>query len=324
MRIFLTGATSFIGRSLVPVLIKQNHSVTCALRQNSADINDFVQTGCTIWYFNTLDGKTDFRQVLENIDVVIHLAARVHIGKKLENDLQGKYMSVNVDGTQNLAEQAVQKKVKRFVFISSIGVNGKSTKACDFFNEENDEKPYSAYTASKFEAEKVLRQLEAEIGLEVVIIRSPLVYGPGVKANFLKMINLVNMGLPLPFAEVNNRRSFIAIDNLVDAIAECAVHEKATGETFFVCDGPPLSTPQLIEKISRALGFKPRLFYFPALFFKYVLILIRRQEIYESLWGNMAVDSSKINQYLGWEPIITADEGIRKTVQWFLEKKSKK
>ncbi|OGR28091.1 MAG: hypothetical protein A2277_14935 [Desulfobacterales bacterium RIFOXYA12_FULL_46_15] len=324
MRIFVTGASSFIGRWLIPFLIKQNHMVTGVFRNKTADINNVSQAGFGIRYFDTLDGKTDFRQALENIDVVIHLAALVHIGKRHEGDLQREFMRVNVDGTRNLAEQAAQNKVKRFVFISSIGVNGKSIKTPGFFNEENDEKPYNAYTASKFEAEKVLRELSARTGLEIVIIRSPLVYGPGVKANFLKMIDLVNTGLPLPFAGISNKRSFIAVDNLVDVIATCVVHEKAAGETFFVSDDQPLSTPQLIEKISEALGFKPRLFYSPSLFFKYVLILIRRQEIYESLWGNMAVDSRKINHYLGWKPIMTMDEGIRKTIHWYLEKKSAK
>jgi UDP-glucose 4-epimerase len=231
---------------------------------------------------------------------------------------------VNADGTQNLAEQAAQKKVKRFVFISSMGVNGKSTKNCDFFNEENDESPYNAYTYSKLEAEKSLRTLEANTGMEVVILRPPLVYGPGVKANFLKLLHLVGSGIPLPFAGIKNKRSFIAIDNLVDVIADCVVHEKAAGETFFVCDDSPLSTSEMIEKISREMGLRPRLFYFPRFFLKYGLFLIHHQETYESLWENMAVDSKKVRQYLGWRPRMTIDEGIRKTVQWYLENKSAK
>ena len=321
MKIFLTGASSFIGRALIPLLIKQKHKVTCAFRKKTDDRNDFFPAGCSFWFFDTLDGKTDFRQALGNVDVIIHLAALVHINKRLADSLQREFMRVNVDGTRNLAEQAAQKKVKRFVFISSIGVNGKSTNDCNLFNEDDEEKPYDAYTASKIEAEKALRKLEVKTGLEVVIIRPPLVYGPGVKANFLKMLDLINTGLPLPFAGVNNRRSFIAVDNLVDVIAECAVHEKAAGETFFVGDDTLLSTPQLIEKISLALGFKPRLFFFPSLFFKYMLTLMRRQDMYESLWGNMAVDSRKIQDRLGWRPGMTTDEGIRKTVHWYLEKK---
>ncbi len=323
MNILLTGASSFIGRALVPILIQQ-HNVTCAVRKVSVDSNYLSHTGCNIRYFDTLNGKTDFRQALENIEVVVHLAGLVHIRKKNEHIMQKEFTSVNVDGTRNLAEQAVQQKIKRFVFISSIGVNGKSTKNPDFLNEGNDEKPYNTYTISKFEAEKELRELEAKTGLEVVIIRSPLVYGQGVKANFLKMLDLINSGVPLPFAGINNKRSFIAVDNLVDAIAECVVHEKASGETFFVSDDMPLSTPQLIKKISKELGLKPRLFYFPSVFFKYVLILLHRKEAYESLWESMVVDSKKIHHCLGWKPKITVDEGIRKTIDWYLEKKRAK
>jgi nucleoside-diphosphate-sugar epimerase len=324
MKIFLTGASSFIGRALVPILIKQKHMVICALRKKADDTHYFSKAGCSIWHFDTLDGKTDFSQALDKVDVIIHLAALVHVNKKLADSLKREFISVNVDGTWNLAEQAAQKKVKRLVFLSSIGVNGKSSKKADYFNEENEEKPYNAYTASKLEAEKMLRNLEAKTGLEVVIIRSPLVYGPGVKANFLRMMDLVHTRLPLPFAGIKNKRSFIAIDNLVDVIADCVVHEKAAGETFFVCDDSPLSTPEMIEKISREMGLRPRLFYFPRFFLKYGFFLIHHQEIYESLWENMAVDSKKVRQYLGWQPRMTIDEGIRKTVQWYLENKSAK
>jgi UDP-glucose 4-epimerase len=324
MRIFLTGASSFIGRTLIPLLIKQKHIITCAIRNKSTGMRKFSQTGCSKWYFDTLDARTDFTQALKEIDVVIHLASQVRIRTKSKGDVKREYMRVNADGTQNLAEQAAQQKVKRFVFISSMGVNGKSTKFCDVFNEENAENPYNDYTCSKLEAEKRLRALETKTGMEVVILRPPLVYGPGVKANFLKLLHLVGSGMPLPFAGIKNKRSFIAIDNLVDAIADCVVHEKAAGETFFVCDDSPLSTPEMIEKISREMGFRPRLFYFPSFFLKYGLFLIHHQEMYESLWGNMAVDSKKVHQYLGWRPRTSVDEGIRKTVQWYLENKSAK
>jgi nucleoside-diphosphate-sugar epimerase len=319
MRIFLTGATGFIGRSLYLLLKRRNHTVTCAVRKDSSDGQNRNSLFERICYFDTLNVETDFRKALEKSDVVIHLAARAHMLTKSDYDLYDQFMDINFHSTRNLAEQAAQKGVKRFVFISSIGVNGKSTEAELAYTEEDEEKPFNSYTLSKLRAEQALRKIEADTGMEVVIIRPPLVYGPEVKANFLKLLDLVHTGVPLPFAGLKNKRSFIAIDNLVDAITECAVHEKAGGETFLVSDGHPLSTPQLLDKISISMGVHLRMFYFPSPILKAVLTLFQKKGIYERLWENLIVDSTKIQQYLGWLPKVTVDEGIQKTVQWYVE-----
>lgn len=319
MRILITGGSGFIGRSLFPLLIKQKHIVSCAVWKKDSITYDQSCLFDRVCYFETLNAETDFGEALENIDVVIHMAARVHILTKFDYETHEEFLDINFHGTRNLAEQAAQKGVKRFVFISSIGVNGKSTDDLTAYKEEDVEKPYNSYTVSKFQAEQALRKIEADTGMEVVVVRPPLVYGPEVKANFLKLLNLVRKGLPLPFAGINNQRSFIAIDNLVDVIAECVVHENAGGETFLVCDGQSLSTQQLIHKISNAMGLKSRLFYFPASLFKGVMILFRKRGIYDRLWGSLEMDSKKIRQCLGWQPKVSFDEAIKKTVLWYLK-----
>jgi nucleoside-diphosphate-sugar epimerase len=319
MKILLTGRTGFIGRSLYPELIKRNYKVICALGKKHRGGADQHLLFERTFYFNTLNSHTDFTEVLENIDVVIHLAGRAHMPAKTDYEMHREFLDVNFHGTVNLAQQAAQKRVKRFVFISSISVNGKSTQPGRDFIEEDAEKPYNSYTISKLKAEQALRKIEEGTGMEVVIIRPPLVYGPEVKANFLKLLNLVHTGWPLPFSGIKNRRSFIAIDNLVDAIAHCAVHESAGGETFLVSDGQPLSTPQLIGKISTAMGVKSRLFNFPSPILKALLTLLKKKGIYDRLWGNLTVDSTKIRQHLNWQPRVTVDEGIQKTVQWYLQ-----
>ncbi|MBC2705963.1 NAD-dependent epimerase/dehydratase family protein, partial [Desulfobacula sp.] len=296
------------------------HHITCAVRRKHSDEFDKNHLFDQVRYFDTLNGKTDFGKTLKDIDVVIHLAARAHIITKSVHDRHNEFLDINFHGTRNLAEQAVKSGVKRFVFISSIGVNGKSTKNGMAYTEADVENPHNSYSVSKLKAEQALKKLEANTNMEVVIIRSPLVYGPDVKANFLRLLNLVNTGLPLPFAGIKNKRSFIAIDNLVDAIAECAVHAKAGGETFIVSDDQALSIPQLLKKISNVMGRNPRLFYFPVPVFKALLTLSGKQEIYERLWGSLIVDSGKIRRQIGWRPKVSVDEGIQKTVQWYLKK----
>lgn len=319
MNIFLTGATGFIGRALYPVLIKGDHVVTCAIRKKPEELQDQYPLFDRTLYFETFNSKTDFGKALDNIDVVVHLAGCAHVATKFDYDRHEEFMDINFHGTRNLAEQSVQKGVKRFVFISSIGVNGKSTKPGVVLTEKDGESPYNSYTVSKLKAEQALRKIEKETGMEVVIIRPPLVYGPGVKANFLKLLNFVNSELPFPFAGVQNKRSFIAIDNMVDAIARCAAHEKAGGKTFFVSDDQSLSTSQLIEKISTAMGVNFRLFHFPPSIFKMILTVLGKKNIYNQLWEDLAIDSASIREHLGWRPKIGVDEGIRKTVHWYLE-----
>jgi nucleoside-diphosphate-sugar epimerase len=294
MRILVTGLNGFIGRSLYPILLKRKHTISCAVWKKNAGTHNQKGLFDRVCYFDVLNSETDFGEALENIDVVIHMASRVHVSTKSDYHTHKEFMDINFHGTRNLAEQAAQKGVKRFVFISSAGVNGKSTKGIASYTEEDAENPYNSYTISKLLAEQALRKIEADTGLEVVIIRPPLVYGPEVKANFLKLLNLVHSGLPLPLAGIKNQRSFIAVDNLVDVIAECVVHEKAGGETFLVSDGQPLSTTQLIYKLSTAMGLPSRLFYFPAPILKWIFILFKKTKHYCPLFSDERIISRKL------------------------------
>ncbi|MCG8551720.1 MAG: NAD-dependent epimerase/dehydratase family protein [Desulfobacterales bacterium] len=321
MNILLTGGTGFVGRALYPKLIEDRHKVNCVVRKSDAHLNDPGQIFETVFYIDGLNGKSDFKAALQGVDIVIHLAGRAHMPLRSESDMEKEFMDINFLGTKNLAEQAVNLGVKRFVFISTVGVNGKSVKGRLPYTEQDIERPYNSYTTSKLFAEHSLRKIEEDTGMEVVILRSPLVYGPGVKANFLKLLDLVNSGLPLPFDRIDNQRSFIGIDNFVDAVSECAIHPVAAGKTFLVSDGPPMSTTQLLEKIFKAFGKSSRLFYFSERILKNVLMLIRKKSVYDRLWGDLAVDSTLIRKSLGWCPPISFEMGIEKTVQWYLKEK---
>lgn len=273
-------------------------------------------------YISSLDGKTDFSGFLKEIDVVVHLAGQAHgpspsYGSHI---LPSVFWDVNFKGTENLARNAAKSGVKRFVFVSSINVNGKSTGRKRRLTEKDPADPYDEYTLSKFKAEMALRQVEKDTGMEVVIVRPPLVYGPGVKGNFLKLLALVHSRLPLPFSGIDNQRSFIHIENLIEALIICLTHEKARGQTFMVSDDHAVSTPQLLRKISFAMDITPRLFYCPTPIFRRMLTLWGKQGIYERLCLSLIVDSTKIRHSLGWKPKVSIDEGIDKTVQWYLKK----
>lgn len=319
MKILLTGVTGFIGRALYPELIKREHTVTCVVRKKYSGVQDINRLFGRVFYFETLNDTAEFEEALKDIDVVIHLAAWAHKITKYDYDMKEEFMDINFHGTVNIGKQAAQRGVKRFVFISSIGVNGKSTEPATAYTEKDEVSHHSSYTFSKLCAEQALREIEEKTGMEVVILRPPLVYGPEVKGNFLKLLNIIHTGLPLPFAGIRNERSLIAIDNMVDAIAECVVHEKAGGQTFIVSDGQSLSIPQLIRKISTFMGVKSRLFYFPTPPCELLLSLLNKKGIYNSLWRSLTVDSSKIRQHLEWQPKVSIDEGIQKTVQWYLK-----
>ena len=321
MHILVTGSSGFIGRSLCAKLKKLDQRVSCLLRRKDFCPRDFDTSGFLTKFIDTLDENTDFTDSLSNIDIVIHLAGKASDSKivKPASIILGK---VNFKGTENLAKQAAMRGVKRFVFISSINVNGKSTCEKRTLTEKSPVEPYDDYTVSKYKAESALRDIEKKTGMEVVILRPPLVYGPGVKGNFLKLLNWVHARLPLPFSGIKNKRSFIYIENLIEALILCAMHENAGGQTFLVSDDQILSTPRLLSKISLAMNFRPRLFFFPISVMRRVLTLMGKKGIYERLCLNSVVDSTKIRQILGWQPKVSTDDGIYNTVQWYLEKKA--
>jgi len=255
--------------------------------------------------------SVDWGKVLVGVSTVVHLAARVHVMHETETDPLTAFRAVNVGGTLKLARQAAAAGVKRFVFISSVKVNGESTSSGKAFTELDAPNPQDAYGQSKHEAEQGLRQLSADTGMEVVIIRPPLVYGPGVKANFAALMRAVQRGWPLPLGAVHNQRSLVALSNLVDFIVTCLTHPAAANQTFLVSDGEDLSTPDLIRRMARAMNRPARLLPVPVWALQAVALLLGKGDAVQRLCGNLQVDISKARKLLGWNPPVSVDEGLR-------------
>lgn len=266
----------------------------------------------------SLSSETDWTAALRNVDQIVHLAARVHVMNDKCSDPLAEFRRVNVEGTVALARQAAVAGVRRFVFLSSVKVNGEFTKPGHPFTADAVPAPEDPYGVSKYEAEQLLRQIAAETGMEVVIIRPPLVYGPGVKANFESMRRWLARGVPLPLAAVtNNRRSLVALDNLVNLIVTCLNHPAAANQTFLVSDGEDLSTAELLKRMSAAMGKPARLFYLPPTLLKLGANVLNRPGIYQRLCGSLQLDIAKTRQLLGWTPPMSLDEGLRRAAEGF-------
>lgn len=269
-------------------------------------------------------GKTtDWQLALQNIEVVVHLAARVHIMNDDAVDPLLEFRRVNVDGTLNLARQAAAAGVKRFIFISSIKVNGEATPPGKPYSADAMPAPIDPYGISKREAEDGLRQLAVQTGIEVVIIRPPLVYGPGVKANFLEMMKWLHKGIPLPLGAIHNRRSLVALDNLVDLIVTCVEHPAAAHQTYLVADGEDLSTTDLLRRMGVALGKPAKLLPVPAWLLTAGAKMIGKSALSQRLCGSLQVDISKNRELLGWVPPIKVDDALRLTAEYFLRSLSR-
>lgn len=312
-RILVAGATGFVGRFLCERLLAQGYMVRGTLLPVEKPEALFGAVEPIV--VQPLSSDTDWHNALEDVKTVIHLAARVHIMDDPSADPLAEFRRVNVEGTLKLARDAAGARVKRFVFVSSIKVNGEETNTP--YTSESAVNPTDPYGVSKREAEVGLRQIETETGLEVVIVRPTLVYGPGVKANFLKMLHTVQQGFPLPLASITNKRSLIYIGNLVDALATCATHPEAAGKTFLVSDGEDVSTPELIRRIASALEVPARLFHFPVPLMKLAGKLTGKSAALNRLTGSLTVDSSKIRNELGWKPPFSLYEGLQETAKWF-------
>lgn len=313
--VLLTGSTGFVGSALLAELKKlPDFRVVAAVRSAASPASDDVVV------VGNIDGTTDYSSALNGVDVVVHAAARAHIMRDEVADPLAEYRKVNVEGTLNLAKQAIAAGVKRFVYISSIKVNGESTTGCPAFAEANTAIPEDPYGVSKHEAEEGLRLLAQETGLEVVIIRPPLVYGSGVKANFLSLLKLSATKLPLPFGSVNNKRSMVYVGNLVDLIVCCIDHPAAANETFLVSDGNDVSLRSLLVMMRAAMGRSPRLIPVPVWMFKLVGALTGKQGVVDRLVGDLQVDSSKASTLLGWVPPYAVEQGIAATVADFMSK----
>jgi nucleoside-diphosphate-sugar epimerase len=263
---------------------------------------------------DSVDGAANWTGALREVDAVIHLAARVHVMKDTAPDPLAEFRRVNVHGTLNLTRQAAAAGVKRFVFVSSVKVNGESTLAGQAFTEADAPNPQDAYGVSKLEAEQGLREIAAQAGMEVVVIRPPLVYGPGVKANFAALMRAVRRGWPLPLGAVHNQRSLVALDNLVDFIVTCTTHPQAANQTFLVSDAHDLSIPQLVRGLARAAGVPARLLPVPVWVLQAGATLLGKGDAVRRLCGNLQVDISKARELLAWVPPVAVDEGLRRAM----------
>ena len=309
MNYLVTGCTGFVGRHLIKSLLQQPDTNVLGVgrhQTNSLNVN-FIK-------IYDLNGTTDWSEALTNIDVVIHLAARVHVMKELSADPLSEFRKVNVEGTRQLALQAANVGVKRMVYVSSIKVNGEKTMDKPF-NECDPAAPQDAYGISKYEAELALKKIADNSGLEIVIVRPPLIYGPGVKGNFLQLYRAVTKGLPLPFSSIKNSRSFLYVGNLVDALILCATHPKAAGKTYLISDGQDVSTPNLVKALTDVLGLKDRLFHCPTSILKCLGIVTGRKDQMDRLLDSLQVYNCKLTHDLGWEPKFGLHEGLRNTFE---------
>ena len=317
-KICVTGATGFIGSKLSLKLSQLSYDVLAPVRNLSSN-SLFLNQNLKYIKVEKEGFNLNYSKILKQVDTVIHCAARTHVVKEAEKSPQIAYQKINVEETLNLATQAASFGVKRFIFLSSIKVNGEKTLRSESFKHNDIAMPEDAYGASKLEAEKVLRELSDHTGLEIVIIRAPLVYGEGVKGNFLRLLNLTNKKIPLPFARINNIRSLVGLDNLIDLIICCIDHPKAAGQIFLISDNESISTPELIKKIGGAMGKSTRLFPVPLSIFKLLGRLMGKSYEVDKLLGSLMVDTSHTRQILGWKPILSLDDGLNKTVQWYLK-----
>lgn len=314
MKILLTGASGFIGQSFYKEACTRNYFIRCTWRDLNlkpsitASNSEHVEIG-------NINDKTNWKFFLSDIDCIIHCAAKAHILKKSQFNSLDSYRNINVEATKNLAIQAAKSGVKRLIFLSTIGVNGNFTKDRNVFDVNDTPKPIENYAISKFEAEEALKEVSNLTGLELVIIRAPLVYGPGAKGNFQRLLNLISKNIPLPFGRIKNSRSFVGIDNLVDLIICCIENTDAAKKTFLVSDGQDLSTTELINLIALSMGRSARLFPVPRALLKFFGFITRKQNEIEKLLESLQVDSTHTRKILNWKPPVSVEEGIRRMVQ---------
>lgn len=312
-KILFTGANGFVGQTLCKELLHLGWQLRSALRHAGN-----LTVGSESLIVGNIDGQTDWSQALQDVDVIIHLAARVHVMKDTVPDPLAEFLKVNLYGTSNLAQQAARAGVKRLVYVSSVKVNGEKTAEGQLpFTESDQPDPQDPYAISKWRAEQDLQRIAQETGLEVVIVRPPLVYGPGVKGNFLRLLKAINRGIPLPLAGINNLRSLVYVGNLVDALITCAEHPAAAGHTYLVSDGEDISTAQLAEKIAHSLGRNNHSFYFPFALLRSMAAIAGRTEQLDRLFGSLQISNEKLRRELGWSPPYTMEQGLRATADWW-------
>lgn len=315
MRVLVTGATGFIGRALIEALQLYGYEAIASVRQFPDNPIRWVRY-CSI---ADIGAGTHWLTALDGVDTVVHAAARAHIVRDVSAEPLKEYRKVNVDGSLRLARQAAEAGVRRLIFISSIKVNGEQTAPGVPFRADSESAPRDAYGMSKLEAEQGLQALAAETGMEVVIIRPPLVYGPGVKANFLSMMRWLDRGIPLPLGAIDNLRSLVALDNLVDLIVTCISHPVAANQVFLASDGEDLSTTELLLRMGMALGKPARLLPIPSTWLERGAALIGRSGFAQRLCGSLQVDIAKTRALLGWSPPVAVSEALAQTARHYLK-----
>jgi len=305
MNVVLTGASGFLGWRLAGDIHRKNDlSLSCILRRPES------VPASKIFIVESLDAYTNLASSLAEQEIVVHVAAMAHVAMNDTDDLLSQFREVNVGGTLNLARQAAEAGVKRFIFISSIGVNGRTTALP--FNERDQPSPQDPYAQSKWEAEQGLWEVERGTDMEVVIIRPPLVYGPNAPGNFGSLVRWVRKGVPLPLGAIHNKRSLVALDNLVDLIITCIDHPAAANQVFLAGDGQDVSTTELLRGVGRAMGKPARLIPVPAGMLMFGAGLLGKKAVAQRLLGSLQVDISKARNLLGWEPPLSVEEGLRR------------
>jgi|SRR5690625_38712 len=318
LSIAITGATGFVGSALFQTL-RANSKYTvkgfCRTLPTENNSEGLLALG-------SLE-TADFSQALAGVDVVIHTAARAHVLEDGATDPLSAFRKVNVDGTLKLARQAAEAGARRFVFISSIGVNGGSTQGIPF-TETNAAKPHTPYAQSKLEAEQALKYLCEKKGMELVIIRPPLIYAAHAPGNFARLLKIVKKQLPLPFGLVKNQRSFVALENVVDFIALCVEHPQATNQTFVIADGASISTPELLKLLAQGMNKKVLLLPVPVKLMELGAKLLGREAMFEQLCGSLEVDITKAKTLLSWQPPVSTAQAMQQTAQHFLSSQRNK
>ncbi len=311
--ILLTGATGFVGNAAMQRLLADDaaQGLAVALRRSESRWPDRVAQHVT----GDLTATTNWTAALQGVSAVLHCAARVHVMADAAANPLDEFRRVNVQGTLTLARQAAASGVRRFVFVSSIKVNGEATQPGSPFAADDAPAPLDAYGVSKMEAEQGLREIASQTGMEVVIVRPTLVYGPGVKANFASMMRWLQRGVPLPLGAIHNQRSLVALDNMVDLLVTCINHPAAANQTFLVSDGADVSTTELLRRMGRAMGKPARLLPVPASWLQLAATLVGKRDVAQRLCGSLQVDIEKTRQLLGWSPPLTLDQGLKKAAE---------
>ncbi len=312
MNLLVTGASGFVGRALIEQAIGRGWRVRAAVRREVP-----FPAECEVSIVGDMGPDTDWRDALRECDAVVHLAARVHVMREGVPDPVREFERINVQGTANLARQAAVSGLRRLVFTSSVKVHGEERSVP--YREHDPPAPEGPYAESKWKAEESLRAIGEQTGLEVSIVRPPLVYGEGVRGNFLEMMRWLHKGVPLPFGSLSSKRSFVAVDNLADLLLLCAHHPFAADQVFLVSDGEDLSTTELLCRVARALGRPARLWPAPAWLLKRLADAVGRGEVARRLCDSLQVCPEKARRVLGWAPTVQVDDALRRTALHFLQ-----